>query len=191
MAGPANALEIETPSVGLADVPLDYTVSGVSPGQSVELTVAGQSYRSTADADGNATFGSVVVADSGKVTMTAVSGTQSASTDLRIIPGWVSILPAILAIVIALTLRNVIPALLLGLWVGATALQSFTLKGAGVGLLDSFQVFVRGALADADRASIILFTLMIGGMVGIITRNGGMASIVLSIVSRAKSAIAG
>ncbi len=191
MAGPANALEIETPSVGLADVPLDYVVSGVSPGQSVELSVAGRSYRSTADAEGNAMFASVVVADSGKVTLQALSGTQTASADLRIIPGWVSILPAILAIVIALTLRNVIPALLLGLWVGATALQSFTLKGAGVGLLDSFQVFVRGALADADRASIILFTLMIGGMVGIITRNGGMASIVLAIVSRAKTAIAG
>jgi Na+/H+ antiporter NhaC len=110
---------------------------------------------------------------------------------VRVIPGWISVLPAVLAILIALTLRNVIPALLLGLWVGATALQSFTLEGAGRGLLDSFQVFVTGAIADFDRASIILFTMMIGGMVGIITRNGGMASIVKSIVSRARTAIGG
>ena len=33
--------------------------------------------------------------------------------------------------------------------------------------------------------------MMIGGMVGIITRNGGMASIVLAIVSKAKTAIGG
>ena len=65
------------------------------------------------------------------------------------------------------------------------------MKGAGEGLLDSFQVFVTGAIADFDRASIILFTMMIGGMVGIITRNGGMASIVKSIVSRAKTAVGG
>jgi Na+/H+ antiporter NhaC len=58
-------------------------------------------------------------------------------------------------------------------------------------LLDSFQVFVTGAIADFDRASIILFTMMIGGMVGIITRNGGMASIVRTIVSRAKTAVGG
>ena len=33
--------------------------------------------------------------------------------------------------------------------------------------------------------------MMIGGMVGIITRNGGMASIVRSLVSRAKTAVGG
>jgi Na+/H+ antiporter NhaC len=46
-------------------------------------------------------------------------------------------------------------------------------------------------VADADHAAIILFSLMIGGMVGIITRNGGMASIVSMIVSRARTAISG
>ena len=47
------------------------------------------------------------------------------------------------------------------------------------------------ALADEDHAAVILFLLMIGGTVGIITRNGGMASIVSQIVSRAKSAVSG
>ncbi|MDH3812771.1 MAG: Na+/H+ antiporter NhaC family protein, partial [Gammaproteobacteria bacterium] len=131
------------------------------------------------------------IAEAGPVTIAATAGSATATTDLRVIPGWVSVLPAILAITIALTLRNVIPALLLGLWVGATALRSFTFEGAGRGLLDSFQVFVTGAIADFDRASIILFTMMIGGMVGIITRNGGMASIVRAIVSRAKTAVGG
>jgi len=185
------AIEIETPAVGLTGVPLAYSVSGVPEGAAAQLTVAGSTWSATADADGVATFDDVLIEEAGTVVVSASAGAQTTTTDLRVIPGWVSVLPAVLAIVIALTLRNVIPALLLGLWVGATALQSFTFEGAGRGLLDSFQVFVTSAIADFDRASIILFTMMIGGMVGIITRNGGMASIVKSIVSRAKTAVGG
>jgi len=185
------AIEIETPAVGLTGVPLAYSVSGVPEGAAAQLTVAGSTWSATADADGTATFDDVLIEKAGTVVVSASAVGETTRTDLRVIPGWVSVLPAVLAIVIALTLRNVIPALLLGLWVGATALQSFTFKGAGRGLLDSFQVFVTSAIADFDRASIILFTMMIGGMVGIITRNGGMASIVKSIVSRARTAVGG
>ena len=187
----ANAIEIETPAVALTGVEMSYAVTDVSPGDAVSISVDGNSYEAVADDSGRAAFSEVAIAASGTMTVTAKAGGETASTGIRVIPGWVSVLPAIMAIVIALTLRNVIPALLLGLWIGATALQSFTLKGAGLGLLDTFQVFVRGALADSDRASIVLFTMMIGGMVGIITRNGGMASIVRSIVSRAKTAVGG
>jgi Na+/H+ antiporter NhaC len=183
------ALELETPAVGLSGVPLDYAVTGASAGETVLLQAGATRLSATADADGRAEFPDVLVGVRGVATVTASSGGETVSKDLRVIPGWVSILPAVLAISIALTLRNVVPALLIGLWVGATALQSFTLQGAGRGLLDSFQVFVTKAIADFDRASIILFTMMIGGMVGIITRNGGMASIVRSIVSKAKTAV--
>ncbi len=175
----------------LSGVPMDYVVTGAAPREAVNLNIDGRQLKATSDESGRAEFVDIVVEETGQSALTATAGAASAEVELRVIPAWVSILPAVLAIVIALTLRNVIPALLLGLWLGATALQSFSIKGAGLGLLDSFQVFVRGALADSDRASIILFTMMIGGMVGIITRNGGMASIVLSIVSRAKTAVGG
>ena len=185
------ALEIEAPAVGLTGVGLEYTVSGADAGAEVSLSVGQRSWTGIADGDGVALFEDVTIDDAGVARVSAESGAASAGLGLRVIPGWVSVLPAVLAIGIALTIRNVIPALLLGLWVGATALQSFTLTGAGKGLLDSFQVFVTKAIADFDRASIILFTMMIGGMVGIITRNGGMASVVQAIVSRAKTAIGG
>ena len=187
----AHAIEIETPVVSLSGIPLDYAVVGVLPNDSVTMTIGDSVYEATADKKGRAEFASITIADVGQVSLAAVAGSASAETSIRVIPAWVSILPAVITIVIALTLRNVIPALLLGLWLGATAMQSFTVKGIGLGLLDSFQVFVRGALADPDRASIVLFTMMMGGMVGIITRNGGMASIVLAIVSKAKTAIGG
>lgn len=107
------------------------------------------------------------------------------------LPGWVSVLPPLVAILIALLLRNVIPALLIGVWLGATLLRSVSVAGAFGGLLDAFETYVVHSLADVEHAQIILFSLMIGGMVGIITRNGGMASIVRKIVSRARTAISG
>jgi Na+/H+ antiporter NhaC len=187
----AQAIEIETPAVALSGVSMTYAVSDATPGEIVTISIDGKSYTASADENGRAEFSEISIDAAGQSSVTAAAGGTSVSVDVRVIPGWVSVLPAVMAIAIALSLRNVIPALLLGLWLGATALQSFTLKGAGLGLLDSFQVFVRGALADSDRASIVLFTMMIGGMVGIITRNGGMASIVLAIVSRAKTAVGG
>jgi Na+/H+ antiporter NhaC len=43
------------------------------------------------------------------------------------------------------------------------------------------------ALTDPDHASIILFSLMIGGMVGIISRNGGMQGVVNRLLPLASS----
>ncbi len=156
------------------------------------LLVAGESHGGAiADADGNATFDEVVIGDAGPASIVARADGEIAEAEVRVIYGWISILPAFAAIAIALVFRNVIPALLVGIWIGATALVSFSGIGALTGLLDSFQVFVTAAVADEDHAAIILFTMMIGGMVGIITRNGGMASVVRMIVSRAKTAIGG
>ena len=101
---------------------------------------------------------------------------------------WISILPPVLAIFLALALRQVIPALFAGVWVGAWAINGFTLGGLWVGLLESFQVYILDAFADTDHGAIILFSLMIGGTVGIISRNGGMLGVVNLIVGWANSA---
>ena len=101
---------------------------------------------------------------------------------------WVSILPPLLAIVLALYLRQVIPALFMGLWFGAWAINGFTLAGLWAGLLDSFQIHILDAVANTNHSAVILFSLMIGGTVGIISRNGGMQGIVNLIVSWADDA---
>jgi len=101
---------------------------------------------------------------------------------------WPSVLPPLLAIGFALVFKRVIPALFLGIWLGAWLIHDLTLQGLGRGLLDTVQVHARAELADADHAAIIIFSLMIGGMVGIISRNGGMQGIVESVVRWADSA---
>ncbi|MEJ2171711.1 MAG: Na+/H+ antiporter NhaC family protein [Woeseiaceae bacterium] len=187
----AQALEIETPALGLTGVPMEIVLTGAANRAAVAVTVGAKSYSATTDAGGRAVIADVVVEASGAAQVTATVGADTASKTVRVIPGFMSVMPAFLAIAVALLIRNVVPALLLGLWLGATALQTFSPVGALKGLLDTFAVFITHAVADADHAAIILFTMMIGGMVGIITRNGGMASVVLVIVSRAKTAIGG
>ena len=101
---------------------------------------------------------------------------------------WISVVPPLLTIAVALILKRVIPALFLGIWVGAWVINDFGLVGLWTGLLDTFQVFVANALSNPDHAAIVLFSMMVGGMVSIITRNGGMQGIVNHIVAWADSA---
>jgi len=180
------------PKVALQNVVTEISVAGATPEREVRLSVAGVSYTALADSMGRAGFSEVVIADRGTAEILANDAAgDTASASLRVLPGWVSITPPLLAILIALLMRNVIPALLFGVWFGATALRSFSAPGLFGGLLDGFEIYVVSALADRDHAAIILFSLMIGGMVGIITRNGGMARIVQMMVSRAKTAVSG
>ncbi len=103
-------------------------------------------------------------------------------------PSWVSIMPPLIAIALALWSKQVIPALFAGVWMGAWAINGGNLKALWSGLLDTFQIYILGALANPDHAAVILFSMMVGGMVGIISRNGGMQGIVSRIVGWADSA---
>ncbi|MEK9890827.1 MAG: Na+/H+ antiporter NhaC family protein, partial [Pseudomonadales bacterium] len=109
-------------------------------------------------------------------------------TSLTAIPAWVSILPPLVAIFIALLIRSVLPALVLGIWLGAWALNGLSLSGVFIGFLDGFEIYLTNAVADRDHVSIMLFTFMIAGMVGIISRNGGMRGIVELIIRGANTA---
>ncbi|MEO0578042.1 MAG: Na+/H+ antiporter NhaC family protein [Pseudomonadota bacterium] len=193
----AGAQDIEPAKVALAGIGADISATGLPPGDTATLIVAGNdptrsTYTTRVNADGTARFADVIFDRSGRNEMLVrdmqggeVTGSQ------RVIAGWLSILPPFLAIVLALAVRSVIPALVAGIWFGAMAIQGFTPLGALRGLLDGFQIYVTGSLADVDHITIILFSMMIGGMVGVITRVGGMSAIVRMIVSKARTAISG
>lgn len=100
---------------------------------------------------------------------------------------WLSVLPPVVAILVALVFKRVIPALFTGVFLGAWLIEGLTVKGFWIGLLSSFEIYVVNALANRDHTAIILFSLMIGGMVGIISRNGGMQGIVNAIIRWADS----
>src|SRR5690625_5444506 len=88
--------------------------------------------------------------------------------------GWVSVLPPLIAIALALLVRQVVPALFIGIWTGAWALNGFSLAGWWLGLLETFETHMVNALADPDHAAAILFSTMVGGTGGLVSKNGGL-----------------
>jgi len=111
----------------------------------------------------------------------------TASKDVRPIPLWMSILPPLLAIAMALVFREVISALFVGLFTGTFIIWFFRdvglLKTFFNGLLMIIDTYIPEAILDRGHVSIIIFSMLIGAMVNLITRNGGMKGVV-NILSR-------
>ncbi len=120
--------------------------------------------------------------------MCAPLAAQDTAVETATHAGVWSILPPLLAIALALLLKRVIPALFIGLWLGSWIVAGKSFGALWQGLLDSFQVYVLDAMADRDHAAIILFSMMVGGMVGIISANGGMLGVVNRVIGWASDA---
>jgi Na+/H+ antiporter NhaC len=189
-----QSYQISAPELTLRGGTFEVTIRGGDvAGDTTNLPVIrvdGREYPTEIGPGGGVAVASDVVASTaGRFTIAAVmDGDVLVETTSRAIPGWISILPPLIAIVIALLFKRVIPALFLGIWLGAWAAAGFSIMGMWQGLLASFEVYVLGSLADPDRAAIILFSLMIGGMVGIISKNGGTQGVVNLIIGWASTA---
>lgn len=96
---------------------------------------------------------------------------------------WISLLPPLVAIALALITREVIISLFAGIWIGALFYASMN---PFAGTAESFG-FVIEATADADHMSIIIFSLLLGGMVGVMSRGGGTKGIVTVLGNFAKT----
>ncbi len=92
-------------------------------------------------------------------------------------PGWFSLMPPLVAILLALVFKEVITALMAGIWLGALAVAGYNPLAALWRTIDTYAV---PALADSDggHAQIVVFSLLLGGMVGVVARNGGTQGIV-------------
>ncbi|MEZ4829177.1 MAG: Na+/H+ antiporter NhaC family protein [Bacteroidia bacterium] len=118
----------------------------------------------------------------------------SLETEVAGFPLWLSILPPLIAIVMALVFREVIVSLFMGIFFGAAVLgyyQSGSVAGIFSGFLDVVGEYVITSITDPDHVSIIVFSMLIGGMVAVISRNGGMQGIVNIISKFAKTPVTG
>ena len=177
---------IETPPVILSGVGFDINAYGLPDGVAVELEVNGETLASSAGP--GVTAADVVVSESGEATIAILAnGKPVSETTLPVIPGWVSLFPALFAILLAFITRSVVPSLFAGLWVGAWAVNGMSAQGALTGFFETVTVYVLNAATATDHMSIMLFTLMIGGMVGIISKNGGMLGAVNKVMHLANT----
>ena len=111
----------------------------------------------------------------------------------RIIPLWMSILPPILAIVFALVFKEVIFSLFSGIFLGGAIIGFYSEGFIGIftGLLKVIDTYIINALNDSGHLSVVVFSILIGGIVALISRNGGMKGIVNNIIKYAKNARSG
>ncbi len=111
-----------------------------------------------------------------------------AAHGVREFPMWLSILPPLLAILLALVFREVLLALFAGIWIGGFVILGLSFKSFFTGLLAVADTYLVNSLTDPDHISVVLFSMLIGGMVAIISKNGGMAGIVNVLSRYAQSA---
>jgi len=117
-----------------------------------------------------------------------VNSNKEIISAVRVIPGWLSIIPPLIAILLALLIRHVLVSLAAGIYIGAIFLYDFNPVIAFLRFADTI---ILKSLTNPDHMFIIVFTLLIGGVVGVISSNGGTADLAKVITKYARTAKSG
>ncbi len=103
---------------------------------------------------------------------------------IRVLPGLLSIIPPLLAILMALIFRQVIVSLIFGVYIGAVFIYNYNPLTALLRLIDKYII---SAVSDTSHIQIIVFTLLFGGVIGLISKSGGTRGIANVITRFAKN----
>jgi len=154
---------------GAVDIPVTIAVDGITvyAGTSAELRSAPPKLK---------------IDGAGAHSIITAAGGMTWEERTRAVNGLLSILPPLIAIVFALVFRQVIIALLAGVWLGSFILWDFSPLASLLHVVDYYIIGTMSSPGEgADHVSIVVFTLLLGGMVGITSRMGGMQGIVKSV----------
>ena len=94
-----------------------------------------------------------------------------------------SLVPPLVAVLLALLFKNIIVSLFLGVWAGVTILEG---GNPILGLWLTFSEYIRGVVSDSFNLQILGFTFGLVGMVGVIGRMGGTQGLVNAVSRFAK-----
>ena len=181
--------EVEGPRVILASVPFTVTVSGA---EGISSLVEVRDARGTLLGSGPVGAGDVrefkgISIDSREALPIEVRiGDAVHEISPPFAPAWFSILPPLIAIVLALVFKEVITALLAGIWLGALVVAGYNPVQATWRLVDQYVVPALGD-TDAGHTQIVIFSMLLGGMVGMISRNGGTMGVVRAVAPLARN----
>ncbi len=179
----------EAPKVILSSVPFSVTVQGAAELSTlVEIRDAGGTLLASGPVGPGEVreFRDIRVASRDGLPLLVRAGDAVTEISRPFAPGWFSLLPPLVAIVLALIFKEVIAALLAGIWLGALAVAGYNPLQATWRLVDQYVV---PALGDTDggHTQIVVFSLLLGGMVGIISRNGGTRGVVRAVAPFARN----
>ncbi|MAB91040.1 MAG: sodium:proton antiporter [Planctomycetes bacterium] len=98
----------------------------------------------------------------------------------RSVAGFWSIAAPLVAILLAIYLREVLLSLLVGVWVGVVAMEGSLISGT----MRTFDRHLIGAIANSDHVKILVFSCLLGALVAMISRMGGVRAIVESLARK-------
>ena len=182
-----QTITVDAPRVVLKNIEFNISYSGdFFNSDSLIMRVNGAIIQASNLSDEAAVYKNIIVENTGEVSFQLSEGTRVLHQfNRKVILGWISVLPPLIAITLAFLSRSVIPSLFAAIWFGVWSLSSFSIVKIVPSLLDSFYHYILNTMIDRDHAILILFTLMLGGMVGIIYRNGGMHGIIQHLIKKA------
>lgn len=175
----ASQWTITPPEVALGGVPCAVVIKG--PQEAFPVVLVSAAGRVALEASG--TIEGLLLKRGEVLRLETEAGEVLAERDVRVLPGWTSVLPPLLAIVLALLTRQVLVSLVIGGWFGCLLLVG---GQPLVALLRFGDRFLVGALATPDHASIVLFTTILGGMVGVMARGGLTEGLVQALARRVR-----
>ena len=96
---------------------------------------------------------------------------------------WLSVIPPIVAVIVVLWRKEVIIALLLAIYSAELLQMSPNWQAPLLAVLGTIERIV-GVFDSADNSRLIIFSLLIGALLGFIRNSGGVAAMVASLVNR-------
>ena len=171
---------VNGPRVILGGVPFSLDLQGAA-GSTVDFQVRDAQGvvlgSGSVGAGGTVTVSDLVVSGRDGLPLTVQLGQVSEEVSRPFAPGWFSLAPPVVAILLALLFKEVITALLAGVWLGALAVAGYDPLSAAWRTIDLYAVPALGDM-EGGHTQIVVFSLLLGGLVGIVSRNGGTQGIV-------------
>lgn len=199
--GSPSDFAIEVPDLVLAGIPFKVSVSALNEEGEVLRDYYGEAILAGIEkleqeegpvtlsfVEGRAVVEEGILADPGRWPVEVLSGRARSIRQVRSIPGILSVLPPLVAIMLALVFRHVIVSLFAGIWLGAVFLFDYKIVAGFFHVLDYFLI---NSLSEISHLQIVVFSMLFGGMVGVITKNGGTRGIANFITRYAKTAQGG
>jgi len=183
-------IEVIAPGLWIKGVKNRVEAELPGPAEVEFCTLAGEGVKAEIPCRGKKTlvWENVSIPVAGRHGIEVRAGSYGTVFRARVIHGFWTILPPLVAIGLALAFRQVLSALWASVWLGAFIIYDWR---PAVAVARSVDHYIIGAMADPDDAAMLVFIIFMGGMIGMIAKSGGIQGIVDIIARRATSAARG
>lgn len=104
--------------------------------------------------------------------------------DFNIINGILTLFPPLIAILLALITKNVLVSIFLAIFSGSLIINEFNIF---TGFIRIFDHYLINSLSDYSHICVILFSVFLGGMIGVIVSSGSINTLINKIIKYANT----